>query len=288
MLRLRVQDKAYITATSDNAAKQLVTYFEKNGTALEKQEAYFYAGSVYRDLQDTPRALKYFFKALETAENNKQFDTVMQRNTFSNLHYLYFNVQDYPKAYEYAMKEYKLSQSINKIELTCLMHLGMSLTVLDSIKQAKEIYKIALDSISSNPQLKEDHEVLCSLLFNFSYLKDSVQASRCYTLLQDLNLDDGNDAKNYAYGEFFLLVGKKEAAICAFNRILHNKTDLLRMYDASKALFHIYNEEKQVVEANKMANLFVSLCDSIDLGKRQELAATVKNEYQYHKCCVKQ
>ena len=283
LLRLRVQDKAYITATSDIAAKQLVTYFEKNGTALEKQEAYFYAGSVYRDLQDTPRALKYFFKALETAENSKQFDTVMQRNTFSNLHYLYFNVQDYPKAYEYAMKEYKLSQSINKIELTCLMHLGMSLTVLDSIKQAKEIYKIALDSISSNPQLKEDHEVLCSLLFNFSYLKDSVQASRCYTLLQDLNLDDGNDAKNYAYGEFFLLVGKKEAAISAFNRILHNKTDLLRMYDASKALFHIYNEEKQVVEANKMANLFVSLCDSIDLGKRQELAATVKNEYQYHK-----
>ena len=114
-------------------------------------------------------------------------------------------------------------------------------------------------------------------------MKDSVQASRCYTLLQDLNLDDGNDAKNYAYGEFFLLVGKKEAAICAFSRILHNKTDLLRMYDASKALFHIYNEEKQVVEANKMANLFVSLCDSIDLGKRQELAATVKNEYQYHK-----
>lgn len=283
LLRLRVQDKAYITATSDIAAKQLVTYFEKNGTALEKQEAYFYAGSVYRDLQDTPRALKYFFKALEIAENSKQFDTVMQRNTFSNLHYLYFNVQDYPKAYEYAMKEYKLSQSINKMELTCLMHLGMSLTVLDSIKQAKEIYKIALDTISSNPQLKEDHEVLCSLLFNFSYLKDSAQASRCYKLLQDLNLDDSNDAKNYAYGEFFLLVGKKETAICAFNRILHNKTDLLRMYDASKALFHIYNEGKQVVEANKMANLFVSLCDSIDLGKRQELAATVKNEYQYHK-----
>ena len=283
LLRLRVQDKAYITATSDIAAKQIVTYFEKNGTALEKQEAYFYTGSVYRDLQDTPRALKYFFKALEIAENSKQFDTVMQRNTFSNLHYLYFNVQDYPKAYEYAMKEYKLSQSINKMELTCLMHLGMSLTVLDSIKQAKAIYKIALDTISSNPQLKEDHEVLCSLLFNFSYLKDSVQASRCYKLLQDLNLDDSNDAKNYAYGEFFLLVGKKETAICAFNRILHNKTDLLRMYDASKALFHIYNEGKQVVEANKMANLFVSLCDSIDLGKRQELAATVKNEYQYHK-----
>lgn len=62
MARLRVQDKAYIAATSDIVAKQLVTYFEKNGTALEKQEAYFYAGSVYRDLQDTPRALKYFSK----------------------------------------------------------------------------------------------------------------------------------------------------------------------------------------------------------------------------------
>ena len=187
MARLRVQDKAYIAATSDIVAKQLVTYYDNNGTNLEKQEAYFYAGSVYRDLHDTPRSLEFYFKASEVAENGNRFDSLMLKNTYSNLHYLFYNVQDYPKAYEYAMKEYSLSRKIGKTELTCLTHLGMSLMALDSIERAKDIFAFALDTISSNQRLKEDTEVLCSLLFNFSYLKDRAHAARCKSFLEQLD-----------------------------------------------------------------------------------------------------
>lgn len=283
MARLRVQDKAYIAATSDIVAKQLVTYYENNGSNLEKQEAYFYAGSVYRDLQDTPRALEYFFKSSELAETTPMLDSIMLRNTYSNLHYLFYNVQDYPKAYEYAMKEYSLSRIIGKTELTCLTHLGMSLMALDSIERAKDIFAFTLDTISSNQRLKEDTEVLCSLLFNFSYLKDSAHAARCISFLEQLDIDEGNAAMNYAFGEYYRMIGKRDSAIIEFNRILQNKSDLLRMYDASKTLFQIYDDGGDLVEANKLAKLFVSLTDSIDLGKRQELAATVKNEFQYHR-----
>lgn len=54
------------------------------------------------------------------------------------------------------------------------------------------------------------------------------------------------------------------------------------MYDSSKALFHIYNKRGDNTEAAKYADLYIQISDSIDLGKRQELAATVNNEFQYH------
>jgi len=60
LLRIRLSDKSYIMPTSDIPIRKLIKYFEKEGAAADKQEVYFYAGSVYRDLQDTPRSLEYF------------------------------------------------------------------------------------------------------------------------------------------------------------------------------------------------------------------------------------
>ena len=51
LLNIRLKDKAHILATSDITIKQLIRYFETYGNGLEKQETYYYAGSVYRDLQ---------------------------------------------------------------------------------------------------------------------------------------------------------------------------------------------------------------------------------------------
>ena len=56
LLRIRLNDKANHMPSSDMMIKKLVAYFEEKGSVPEKQEAYYYAGSIYRDLQDTPRA----------------------------------------------------------------------------------------------------------------------------------------------------------------------------------------------------------------------------------------
>ena len=69
LLRLRLNDKADNLPSSDLIAKRVVDYFEENGSDLERQEADYYAGSVYRDLHDTPRALEYFYKSVDVADN---------------------------------------------------------------------------------------------------------------------------------------------------------------------------------------------------------------------------
>jgi len=55
------------------------------------------------------------------------------------------------------------------------------------------------------------------------------------------------------------------------------------MYDASKALFFLYNGLHQTTKANALANEYIQISDSLDIGKRQELAATVNNEFKYYK-----
>lgn len=91
LLEFRLKDKLYINATSDIGIKRIVTYFDEHGSMSDKREACYYAGCVYRDLHDMPRSLEYYFRAQDIAEKERPCDSVMLRNTYSNLHYLYYS-----------------------------------------------------------------------------------------------------------------------------------------------------------------------------------------------------
>ena len=49
LLCIKAQDKAYIKHTSDSAILPIVEYYETEGDKNLLSEAYYYAGSVYRD-----------------------------------------------------------------------------------------------------------------------------------------------------------------------------------------------------------------------------------------------
>ena len=283
LAKLRVQDKAYIIATSDIIARRLLAYYEKEGNDAEQQEAYYYAGSVYRDLQDTPRALEWFLRSAELAEGNNKTDSLMLRNTYSNLHCLFYEVFDYKNAYQYAMKEYRISQEIGETELTCLMHVGMTYAVMDSLEQAKRMREFTFDTIMATQKWQNRAGSLCFLLTEFAFFKDKERASKCFEMVERLNISDDDNDKCYAYGEYYELMGKKDSAVIAYNRILQNKTGLMHMYNAAKSLFFLYQKEGDIANANEYAKQYILVSDSIDLGKRQELAATVNNEFQYHR-----
>lgn len=260
----------------------MASYYERKGNDKEKQEAWFYAGSVYRDLQDTPRALDYFLKSMDIAENNKECDKTMLRNTYSNLCYIFFRVQDYSNSYSYGLKEYQLSKQIGQPTLTCLMQIGATLTAFNRPKEAHTYFVLAFDTISKDKKLQQDVATIGNLLYNLSYLGDKFRATRCYELLNKAGM--GDDTYNWlAIGVYYELVGKNDSAILSYRHILVNETDLLKEYDATKALHYLYSQQGNLREALKYANLYIHISDSIDFGKRQELAATVNNAYLYHR-----
>ena len=65
LLTIQAKDKQYITHTSDSLINRIVSFYENYGDKEHLMLAYYYLGSVYRDMKDAPRALKAFQQAMD-------------------------------------------------------------------------------------------------------------------------------------------------------------------------------------------------------------------------------
>lgn len=104
LLRIKAADKAYIEHKSDTAILPLIEYYEKQGDKKLLAEAYYYAGSVYRDMNDALRALDYFKKALDIMPGDA--DLRLKSNTCYQMGFLFLfqklrgkAIESYKKAY---------------------------------------------------------------------------------------------------------------------------------------------------------------------------------------------
>lgn len=282
LLRVRLNDKADNIPSSDSLIKKQIEYFDKNGSAVEKQEAYYYAGSVYRDLQDTPRALEHFFKSLDYALGNKKCDSILLENTYSNLSYLYFQVQDYNNALEAAQKEFKVNKDNNHDKIIAFMHLGATYLAVDSSRQAKAAFDSAYSHAIDSKDITNLQDVLIHLLNKYSEMKDMERAKRCKALIYINPLKDFSSISCMAFAQYYESIGKQDSAVIYCKRVLEEKSYINSMYDAAKMLFRIYSRAGETYLTNYYAGIYMQLSDSMDFGKRQELAATVNNEYKYH------
>ena len=140
MLHIRLNDKADNMPSSDLMIKRLVGYFEDKGSIFEKQEVAYYAGSVYRDLQDTPRSLEFFLKSIEYANTGNGCDSIMLRNAYSNLAYLYYKVQNYNDALIMAQKELEISKQTKTDVIIPYHHIVAESIALESSIQANKAF----------------------------------------------------------------------------------------------------------------------------------------------------
>jgi len=282
LLETRLRDKAYIVATSDKRIMDVVAYFEEEGTDAEKQEAYYYAGSVYRDLQDTPKGLLYFFKSMETAENGDDCDSVMLINTYSGISRLQYKVQDYKNALVMARKEYKLSEKRNDVWLATVIQVGACLVRLDSLDEAKvflrKSIKMALE------QKDNDMGDLVALLHNLSHLKMTEEAGQCYSMIRnDIRNEDVTSDLCLAVGRYYEAVNIPDSALHYYKQAYKKSNSLEETYDATKKLLSLYINKGDNVNVGKYAEEFIKTSGQLDFAERQELSATVNNQFQYHR-----
>ena len=283
LLRIRLNDKAFNVATSDLMIKKLLNYFEDNGSTLEKQEVTYYAGSVYRDLQDAPRSMEYFLKSLEYAQSgNGNCDSIMMRNAYSNLNDLYYKVQNYDNAIKMAQGELEITLRLKKDPTLPFMHLGTAYLAQGKQQEAEKAFDAALDEIIRSNDASSHQSTLLYLLNDYSYMEQHSKAKECFAMIDVDPLNEFADFPCMAFAQYYDMCGKTDSAILYSNLVLEKGTDINNQYDASKLLCRLYNKLGDVKNANRSAAVYMALSDSLDFGKRQELAATVNNEFQYH------
>ena len=279
LLQIRLNDKADNIPNSDIMIKNLIGYFEENGSMLDKQEVYYYAGSVYRDLQDAPRSLDYFLKSIEYAENENNCDSIMMRNAYSNLNDLYYKVQNYNDAVKMAQNELYLSLQLKKDAILPYLHLGTAYRAQGESSQACEAFNAAYEELVKTKDSSQQQYYIVYLMYNYSVLKEAEKAKDCFMLIEQ-ELTSGFQCM--ALARYYELIGLNDSANFYCKRILDEGADIYNMYDAAKLSFYIYNRAGKIKEANQYAGIYMQLSDSLDFGKRQKLAATVNNEFQYH------
>ena len=281
LLKIRLEDKSYIPHTSNRVIENLVKYFEDNGTIKDKQEAYYYAGSVYRDLDDTPRGIENFYKSIEAVRDKRECDSIILRNAYSNLYYLFVNVQDYNNALKMAQMEYSISKAINNTTINTMNQITNAYVDLDMKKEGLRYLNETFNLLKDKKYAKEDNFIFL-VLYNYSHLKLKDKANECYNLIKKRKLKRMDAFVRNILGNYYMLIGQQDSAIACYEYIINEKKNELAMYDTSKKLFLIYSENGNKDKAIKYGAEFVRMSEKLDLAKNSELAATVNNKYKYH------
>ena len=282
LLKIRLCDKAYRPATSDVAIRNLMRYFGDKGSSLEKQEVFYYAGSVYRDLCDTPRALEYFLKSLDYAQSGMVYDTVMLRNTYSNLNDLYYNVQDYGNAALMARKELEVCRLLDSDRLIPYLHLCSSYIGLDSLSLASAANDSAFNIFRASSVHERNNDNLVYVLYYYSMLNNKRMASLCHTMIMKDSLICSGFLPSLFFAYYYDCVEKKDSAIAYCEKALELSKSLEERYDATKLLFALNKSNGDDKTACRLAYSYMQLSDSLDFGKRQEKAAQINNQHKYY------
>ena len=281
LLKIRLEDKSYIPHTSNRVIENLVNYFEENGTVKDKQEAYYYAGSVYRDLDDTPRGIENFYKSIETVGNKKECDSIILRNAYSNLHYLFVNVQDYNNALKMAQMDYSISKDLNKMTINTIIQITTAYLNMDMEKEGLHYLDEAFNCLKDKKYAKEDNFIYL-VLYHYSNLNLKDKANECYNLIKKRKLKRMDAFVRNILGNYYMLIGQQDSAIACYEYIINEKKDEHAMYDTAKKLFLIYSENGNKDKAIKYGAEFVRMSEKLNFAKNSELAATVNNKYKYH------
>lgn len=86
-----------------------------------------------------------------------------------------------------------------------------------------------------------------------------------------------------ALAEYYLLNDNTDSAIVCYERIIDGDYNITYTYDAARFLFDLYQKKGDTAKSIKYSKLFMRYSDSLDFGQRQELLATVNNQFLYYK-----
>ena len=283
LLEIRLRDKAYITHTSADTIKNLCSYFDKSGTDKERQEAYYYMGSVYRDLNDYPNAVTSFLKSVYIAENNRDMDCVVLENSYSQLSFLYNMQFDYSEALNAAQKALNIAQKAGNVDARTYMTVAIRNFDLNNIDQGVLHATIAVNLIEDNGENEEKSDILASALGRFTAYGYKEKAERCLFLLKQIpehSMPFNYLTNLHSFYERFVSV---DTAAMVMLKLYNVNNGVESKYDASRWLTRYYAYKEDYKEATKWAINFINANNEVIAKRKFEHTTNANNFFQYQR-----
>ena len=279
LLTIQAKDKQYITHTSDSLINRIVEFYEKHDDKAKRMMAYYYQGRVYRDMNDTPQALKAFQRAEELKVSDKELLT----KVYSQMGYLFAYQGLYDEAikvrrksidiYTYMGKENKASFAFRDI---ARMHKAKG-----QADSALYYYQRACQSaIADNDQTIYDG--ILGELGNCYYSWGKADTAKLLLMKVWNSNVRMNKTHIFPYlGHIYEQEQKWDSAIYCYNRAMKTK-DLYKQVSALIGLSRIELQSKgNSPKAVEYLIKALSLNDSIHDRIQTEAVAKINSLYNY-------
>ena len=295
LLTIRLRDKRDVIPSSPDSAIQALSYFVSRKNGVDKERAYYYAGSAYRDLKDYPRAVSYFLNAAEEAGKCKAADTLVWQNSFSQLRYLYMLGLNYEEELKMALRAVELaspspSQGGENSDGESGRNLGNYLMDVASayhhlndtircLQYCDQLYKTCQEE-NFPPKYGSS---LAYLLAIYSKYK---RYEKVDTLLQHLKqLPEDLRPHNYeiCLAKYHDDKNRTDSALLHYRTYYERANSLAGRYEASAGLQRCYLQKEDYRQAALWGCRLFETNDSIIAQRAFEQTQRARDEYIYHR-----
>jgi len=306
LLRIRLRDKRDMMPSSPDSALQVTSYFEGRKDNVDKERAYYYAGSAYRDLKDYPRAVGFFLKSVKEAEKAPNADTLIWQNALSQLRFLYMLQLNYEEELNVALKAVELataSPSPSKGREKCppspspsrggvKQNLGWYLMdVASAYKHQDDTLHCLQYCDWAFQAIREEHfpakygNILAHMLTIYSKYATSQFDNRVDTLLRYL-AQQPEDVRPHNYELSLALLHERanrtDSAILHYRTYYNKARDMSGRYEASAGLQRCYLQQADFRQAAEWGCRLYETNDSIIAHRAFEETQRARDTYVYY------
>ena len=274
LLHIVLCDKADIAPGSDTRLKRLLTYFERKGSQLEKQEACYYVGRAYLRQMQESYGFDCLFKSMDYALSAPaKCDSLLLLDTYRGLHWHYSFIQYHSYALKMGQEELNLCRQMRTDDVPALIHVGDSYAGMDSLGQAEAAFDSAYSHIVRSDDPTRFRHQLILLLQAYTSAGCLEKAEECKRRIEE-NAPEGPDAARLlAFARFYAATEDYDSARACCQRILDEGTDIRMTGDASRLMFSISCDLADDAGAVRHAKRYIEAGDSLLRLRQKEIRA---------------
>lgn len=283
LLDIRLHDKAFIAHTNDSTIKAVCRFFENQGSARDKQEAYYYMGSVYRDLKDYPNAVTYYLKSNEMFENSKNTDPAIFKVSCIQLSVLYRKQFNYTEALSTMLKGLDAAEKSGLAGERIYMDVASCYYEINDMLNCLLFCNKAISIIENKGIKKENADIVSKAMSLYAAADCHEDSKKCLNLLNSLK--ENERPRNYlaSLSKYCAKYVSKDSAAIIVERIFEKTGNIQELYDASKWLTGYYSNKGDYENATKYAMYFIRVNNTLIENRDFEHTTNAKNIFHYQR-----
>ena len=295
LLTLKAQNKAYVPFTSDSLARDLVGYYDNNGSSNDRLLAHYLLGCVYRDLGEAPHAVGCYLDAISLADTTAaDCDYHTLAVTYSQMAKIYHQqllLTDEIEAQKHS-SHYALLDGDTCIAIFNKDLIASTYLLLNRNDSAECLLKEDIDLYIKHGYQQEAMQASLSLLY--MYVKSSDRLPEAKQLIDQFESEsDWFDSHHelppsrrqyYSYkGQYFDRTGNLDSAEYYYRKIYRPNMGPVDKDPMYRGLLSVFKKRHQADSIAKYALLYGEANDSSIAKKDQALTAQMASLYNYNR-----